>query len=139
MRAAARAHTIWWAPTSRASGDAFVSRHQLLKGSSHADLHFQVGNEEGLTGLRGRPCGQQAAAEPWSVDRHRRDRAGQRAAPQLLARGDRGSNRCRGIPALAHGQENRSASLKRISLNLSKTANMTGSDKMRRIIETFRH
>src|SRR5215470_15112609 len=138
MRAAARAHMIWWAPTSRASGDAFVSRHQLLKGSSHADLHFQVGNEEGLTSLRGRPCGQQAAEEPWSLDRHRRDRAGQRAAPQLFPRGDRGSTRCRGIPALAH-EENRSAGLKRIWLNLSKTANITESDKARGIIDTFRH
>src|SRR5713226_7509113 len=47
-------------------------RSSTRKGPSHADLHFQVGNEEGIAGVRGRPRGQQAAAEPWSLDRHRR-------------------------------------------------------------------
>src|SRR6516164_5457830 len=59
----------------RAGGDTFVSHRQPRKGSSHANLHFQVGNEGRFAGLRGRPHAQQAPAEPWSLDRHRRGRS----------------------------------------------------------------
>src|SRR5215471_16114331 len=69
MRAAARAHTIWWAPTSRFGPPATRLPPIVWKGSSDADLHFQVENEEGFAGLRGRPRGQQTPQHhgPWTV------------------------------------------------------------------------
>ena len=68
-RGARASRTVW-------AGGLFACHRQPRKGLSHANLHFQIGDEERFAGLRWRPRGQQTSTATWSVDRHRRRRPG---------------------------------------------------------------